>query len=522
MNWSMIQVFGLLAMLAIPTFSPSATLTLSGEGELQKSSENAPSVGVRTIKSDAVHARELIEALARRMGGEARLKDINGLHVSMEGDAFNGLQGSDPANIDTDRRMGSTLFTADFDYSHHHYRRRVLQVLPGGIRLDVVSYFNDGMLTTAYPGGHRMTQSSGQESAVADGLGRFVPALFAQRALKNISSATYVGRKLEAGKLVDVVEVSWDQSTRMRAHLNAQDQKLLQLELAATDPLSGDDDIVYSFEGERVVDGIPFPLRVTMLRRGLPYLSIQVRDVSVNPKFADALFEIPKYEALTTTPTTSPMSGGAYEIKGLDGGVFRVFFFDLGDSVAVFDAPGSRSRSEWVVGEIRKAVGDKPIKYVVLSHFHDDHIAGIGYYVDHGAQIVTTRANASIVKRYAIVDSRLHPDLPAEGRSPSFLFVDSDKIDLKGSGGTVLSVYKLADCPHAKDMLVAYLPSEKLLIEADLFVELAAYSDTSAAFSKWMAEPSAPPVDWIVGTHLGKVSRESFEKEGRHSPYGEQ
>jgi glyoxylase-like metal-dependent hydrolase (beta-lactamase superfamily II) len=418
--------------------------------------------------------------------------------------------------------MGATDFTADFDYSHHQYRRRILQVLPGGIRLDAVGYFKDGMVTTAYPGGQRMTQSSGQESAIADGLCRFVPALFAQRALKNISSATYVGRKLEAGKLIDIVEVSWDQSTRMRAHLDSKDQKLLQLELTISDPLSGDDDVVYSYDGELVVEGIPFPRRVTMLRRGLRYLSVQVSDVSVNPKFADALFEVPHYEALTTTPTTNPMSGGAYEIKGLEGGVFRVFFFDLGDSVAVFDAPGSRSRSQWVEGEIRKAVGDKPIKYVVLSHFHDDHIAGIGYYVDHGAQIVTTRANASIVKRYAIVDSSLHPDLPAEGRSPSFLFVDSDKIDLKGSGGTVLTVYKLADCPHAKDMLVAYLPSEKLLIEADLFVELAAYSATSAAFSTWMAEPSAPPVDWIVGTHLAKVSRESFEKEGRQYRPGEQ
>jgi hypothetical protein len=85
MRWSSIRVFGLLAMSAIPTFSLYATLTLRGEGELQKSSGNTPSVGVRTIKADAVHARELIEALARQMGGEDRLKDINGLHVAMEG-----------------------------------------------------------------------------------------------------------------------------------------------------------------------------------------------------------------------------------------------------------------------------------------------------------------------------------------------------------------------------------------------------------------------------------------------------
>ena len=460
----------------------------------------------QSFKDDAVRGHDLIKALVQRMGGEARLKQISGVHCSMEGDAFNGLQGYDPQNIDSHQRIGATSFTADFDYAHHRFRRRVLQELPGGIRLDAVAYFKDGMITTAYPGGRHMVQSAAPESAVTDGLGRFLPPLFARRALENISSAMFVREQVENGEPINVVEMSWDLNTRARAHLSAKDARLLSLEIVATDPLIGDDEALYTFAGENLVDGIMFPSQVTMVRRGSPYLSVRVTEISVNPTFEDSVFASPSYQALATTPTTNPLGGGAYEIAGFDGGTFRVIFFDLGDSVAVFDAPGSRTRSQWVSGEIRKTLGDKPIKYVVVSHFHDDHVAGIGYYIDRGAQIVTTRANAPILQRYAMVDSRLKPDLPAEGRPPTFLFVDESKLDIHGSGGS-LNVFKMTDCLHAKDMLMAYLPSEKLLIEADLFVELAAYSPASGALSAWMKQSTSPPVDWIVGTHQGKISR---------------
>jgi glyoxylase-like metal-dependent hydrolase (beta-lactamase superfamily II) len=471
----------------------------------------------QSFKDDALRGQELIRAMVQRLGGEDRLKQISAIHCSLVGDAFNGLQGFDPADIDADKRIGATSFTADFDYAHHHFRRRVLQELPGGIRLDAVSYFKDGVINTAYPGGRHMVQSTAPESAVTDGLGRFLPPLFARRALENISSAMFVGQQVENGERADIVELSWDLRTRIRAHLSAKDASLRSLELVVTDPLIGDDEAFYTFTGEHPVDGIPFPSQITMLRRGRPYLSVRVAEITINPTLADSTFVRPTYDVLASTPSTNALGGGAYEIAGFDGGTFRVVFFDLGDSVAVFDAPGSRSRSQWVSNEIRKTLGDKPIKYVVVSHFHDDHVAGIGYYIDRGAQIVTTRDNAPILQRYAKVDSSLHPDLTAEGRSPKFLFVDEDRIDLRGSEGRSVKVFKMSDGPHAKEMLMAYLPAEKLLVEADLFVELAAYSPASAALSTWMRRPTSPPVDWMVGTHLEKISRAAFEAAAREA-----
>ena len=466
---------------------------------------------------DAVRGHDLILAAARRIGGAERLRALTAIHYSLEGDAFNGLQGYDPANLESAVKSGSLLVAVDSDYTNHRHRRRIFQLLSGGIRLDAVTYFKDGQIADAYPGTERMNKSSGDEAALLDQVGRDNPVIVAKRALEHISTAMFVGQQADANELVDIVELSWSADVRVRVHLTASDHRISAVELAGVDPLVGDDDVSYAFGGERVVSGLSFPERVTLIRRHQLSYSANVDEVVVNHAPAATLFDAPPFRPLDAERSTRALGHNAYEITGFDGGTFRVLFFDLGDGIVVFDAPASRTRSESVANDIRKAVGDKPIKYLVLSHFHDDHIRGIGYYIDRGVQIVTTRANASIVTRYATVNSRLREDLPATGRPPSFVFVDDTRLALRGAGGSRLDVYKLADCPHTKDMLVAYEPAGRLLAQADLFVELAPYSPTSAAFAAWMNTPSAPAVDWIVGTHLATISRTTFDDAGRAS-----
>ena len=333
-------------------------------------------------------------------------------------------------------KSGSLLVAVDSDYTNHRHRRRIFQLLSGGIRLDAVTYFKDGQIADAYPGTERMNKSSGDEAALLDQVGRDNPVIVAKRALEHISTALFVGQQADANELVDIVELSWSADVRVRVHLTASDHRISAVELAGVDPLVGDDDVSYAFGGERVVSGLSFPERVTLIRRHQLSYSANVDEVVVNHAPAATLFDAPPFRPLDAERSTRALGHNAYKITGFDGGTFRVLFFDLGDGIVVFDAPGSRTRSESVANDIRKAVGDKPVKYLVLSHFHDDHIRGIGYYIDRGVQIVTTRANASIVTRYATVNSRLREDPPATGRPPSFVFVDDTRLALRGAGGS--------------------------------------------------------------------------------------
>ena len=59
----------------------------------------------------------------------------------------------------------------------------------------------------------------------------------------------------------------------------------------------------------------------------------------------------------------------------------------------MFEAPTSEARSLAVIEQIAKLMPNKPIRYLVNSHQHFDHIGGIRTYLHIGATIVTQRKN---------------------------------------------------------------------------------------------------------------------------------
>jgi len=105
------------------------------------------------------------------------------------------------------------------------------------------------------------------------------------------------------------------------------------------------------------------------------------------------------------------------------------------------------------VAEIRK-VTDKPIKYLVYSHHHFDHIAGGQAFKDAGAKIVShTKAK----ERLAVLKDP-HTPLPDE------TFSKQRTIKL---GGTALEMTYVG-LNHSDSTLVMRLPKEKLLFVVDL------------------------------------------------------
>ncbi|TNC44863.1 quinoprotein relay system zinc metallohydrolase 2 [Rubellimicrobium rubrum] len=71
-----------------------------------------------------------------------------------------------------------------------------------------------------------------------------------------------------------------------------------------------------------------------------------------------------------------------------NGGDIGNVAFVLGrDAVAVIDAGGSRALGEAAVAAIR-ARTDKPIRFLVLTHFHPDHVFGATAMADAGAEIL--------------------------------------------------------------------------------------------------------------------------------------
>jgi len=69
-----------------------------------------------------------------------------------------------------------------------------------------------------------------------------------------------------------------------------------------------------------------------------------------------------------------PVAGGLYLIEGLNGG--NVAFLVTDEGVLVVDSGTSPDEGKLIMAEIAKKT-DKPVKYLVLTHYHGDHTFGL-------------------------------------------------------------------------------------------------------------------------------------------------
>lgn len=111
--------------------------------------------------------------------------------------------------------------------------------------------------------------------------------------------------------------------------------------------------------------------------------------LSLLPLFLQAA----EYAKVSVEVTAENLNGSAYYVPGLSGAAteFEGFISNAGfvvtnEGVVVFDSLGTPSLANAMLGEIRK-VTDKPIKLVIVSHYHADHVYGLQVFKEEGAKI---------------------------------------------------------------------------------------------------------------------------------------
>jgi glyoxylase-like metal-dependent hydrolase (beta-lactamase superfamily II) len=141
---------------------------------------------------------------------------------------------------------------------------------------------------------------------------------------------------------------------------------------------------------------------------------------------------------------------------------------DFKDHITVIEGGQNDQRSEAVIAEVKRLIPGKPITELVNTHAHFDHLGGVRAYVAEGATIITHRSNPAYYRKLWKNPHTLAPDrLANQPRSAKFKSVD-DTLTLS-DGDKVVELYRLKDFGHHDGMLVAYLPQQKILIQADAF-----------------------------------------------------
>ena len=85
----------------------------------------------------------------------------------------------------------------------------------------------------------------------------------------------------------------------------------------------------------------------------------------------------------------------------------------MADHIVVVDTPNNQARAEAVLAKAKELIPNKPIRYVVTSHHHWDHLGGIRAAMAEGATIVTHQSNKAFLERVAKTPHTLAPDQQA-------------------------------------------------------------------------------------------------------------
>jgi glyoxylase-like metal-dependent hydrolase (beta-lactamase superfamily II) len=153
----------------------------------------------------------------------------------------------------------------------------------------------------------------------------------------------------------------------------------------------------------------------------------------------------------------------------------RVASQKLADGVW-FLGGGSRKTHQPVIAETHRLIPNKPIRYLVNTHHHFDHLGGIRAFVAEGATVVADNADRNFYERVVLAPQprTLGPDrlskFPFAKTGPGTLelqtFTDGYTI---GDETRTIELYHVQGLNHASDMLVAYLPQSQILVNADLY-----------------------------------------------------
>jgi glyoxylase-like metal-dependent hydrolase (beta-lactamase superfamily II) len=248
------------------------------------------------------------------------------------------------------------------------------------------------------------------------------------------------------------------------------------------DPVMGDMQYEIRYTDYRDIgDGVMFPFRYHA-HKGDQFLlptnfARNWMDYRVSEAEANIDVDIPVPDGIAGAQpqpinvVATEVADGVWHMTGSNAHSVAIEFRDF---ITVVEAPTSDERSYAVIAEIKRLIPGKPIRYLVTTHHHFDHIGGIRNYVAEGATVVTHELNEEFFHRvvFATQSRVLNPDrlhlypFATTGPTPLRLETMTDRHAIS-DGSRILMLFHLDGIDHAATMLVAYLPAEKIIIHAD-------------------------------------------------------
>ncbi len=275
----------------------------------------------------------------------------------------------------------------------------------------------------------------------------------------------------------DVVDVTSGDGETFSMYVDPETQTPTQIVSLSAHPNLGDVTLTTAFDNYEETGGLGgFQARLLLPRRITSTVDdYVVLEITISSDYDRELDDFAAPEAAQAA--AAPAFQASVEVIEVADGVWQLggqshhsVLVEFDEFLALIEAPQHDARTLAVIQAARELQPEKPLQYLVNTHHHFDHSGGIRAAVSEGLTIVTHEINETFFQDIVARAHSRQPDALQGNPQPLTMeLVQGDDVYEITSGRRTLEVARITDDPHSASNLVAYLPRERLLVQADAF-----------------------------------------------------
>jgi glyoxylase-like metal-dependent hydrolase (beta-lactamase superfamily II) len=457
-------------------------------------------------------AREVLDRAVNGYGGLAKLRGIENFHLVVVGDTVHRNQSHKP--FTSDRTPYRTDVKVDLKNS------RVLTKTEGGYP-GGFSYHNGILIdkTDAVSFDHTRKTSVARPNIPAAALRsryRWIPQYWVLNAVERSSRLRYLGKTQFDGRPHHAVSYPNEDGAENTLYFDERTGLLSKFEGMITDVYFGDSVAEVIFPGYREENGLKVPTGRLTKTNGELTEELRFEKLTFNNAFPADAFKAPDGYTAVTFPAPEPATKYADNIYTVNAGGYNVLAVGFKDHVFVMESPGGDNASNQAIDQIRKLFPGKPIKYLAVTHHHDDHSGGIRRYIGEGVTLLALPGEKAFFEKVAQSKFTIDPDFLTLNPKPLTIDTIKEGRRVLTDGTSTVELIDIGPGGHTDEMLVAYLPAQKLIFQGDLLNrppngDPATINDTTVHFANWL-ENSKLAVDRVIGVHGPPSTLEELRK----------
>ncbi|WP_235296972.1 MBL fold metallo-hydrolase [Portibacter marinus] len=411
-------------------------------------------------------AREILKIAIEFNGGQSALDSINFMSVEYNGMVTAPFQGYNTDSLHKKLERNGSL---QFNIPNNQYLNEMQTSWP---------YFNDHAMTLTTNDSIYFLNKEGQtyhstENNHSDNVWkqRLTPLIF--KALsENLSSLRYQDlitsnqkeyfllSGLLNGNLCDI-------------YINQSNYQIEKISYLDYHYAFGDSEINLHFDQYEKINGFNMALKNTQeinghLMRDYQFTQVKFQDQTDFVKIIEDYRYVKPIHQSRSPMEIVELVPDVFLIKNILNQDYNAAFVNFNDFIVILEAPLDNRASQVVINEISKRYPDKPIQYLFISHFHDDHSGGFMEYLKQGTKVIVAEGDEDFYENYRSYKHTLAGYGEFQNAPLIMASVNKNGMTISDSHLT-LEILNIGPTTHVENILIAYIPEHNLLFQGDLF-----------------------------------------------------